>query len=117
MSVDHVIRFYGITDVGRKRDHNEDAHYISDNGHYCILADGMGGRNFGEVAANMTVNLIRERFETYLPESAQAFRRADQKSCADMVRVYLDDWIREINYEVWHKGQTEIQYQIGRAHV
>ena len=51
---DHVTRFYGITDVGKKRDHNEDAFYISEEGHFGILADGMGGRMFGEVAASVT---------------------------------------------------------------
>jgi PPM family protein phosphatase len=111
MSVDHVTRFFGITDVGRKRDHNEDAYYICPRGHYCILADGMGGRNFGEVAANMSVQLLRERFDAYLPASADNFRTADQANCADMMRVILDEWIREINFEVWNKGQQDLRYR------
>lgn len=111
MSVDHVVRFFGITDVGKKRDHNEDNFFINEKGHYCILADGMGGRNFGEVASSMTVELLRERFDSYFPVWGDSFRSMDQSSCADMVRVLLDDWIREINFEVWNKGQLDSQFR------
>lgn len=108
---DHVSRFWGITDVGKKRDHNEDAFHISEKGHYCILADGMGGRNYGEVAAQMTVDLLRRRFDSFLPTSADYLRSVDQTNCADMLRVIVDDWVREINFEVWHKGQTDERYR------
>lgn len=105
------VRFYGITDVGQKRDHNEDAYYYSESDFYAILADGMGGRHFGEVAAGMTVQVIREKFETYFPSSVRQIRRVDQTHCTDMVVCLLDDWIRDANFEVWSKGQREERFR------
>lgn len=38
------MNFYGRTDVGRKRQENEDTFYVSDNDlKLFIVADGMGG--------------------------------------------------------------------------
>jgi serine/threonine protein phosphatase PrpC len=51
---------FGMTDVGRKRKHNEDAYAIDVNEGLFIVADGMGGHAAGEVAARITVETIGE---------------------------------------------------------
>ena len=58
MSLDGKLEFIGVTDVGRKRAHNEDS-IGSDTGlGIAVLADGMGGYRAGEVASAMAVNMI-----------------------------------------------------------
>lgn len=47
------------TDIGRQREHNEDAVAISAELGAGILADGMGGHNAGEVASQMAIDMIR----------------------------------------------------------
>ena len=47
-----------VTDVGIKRDHNEDCVGIDLPSGIAVLADGMGGHNAGEVASSMAVDLI-----------------------------------------------------------
>lgn len=47
-----------ITDVGRVRDHNEDAIGAQPEFGLWVLADGMGGYNAGEVAAGIAVNTV-----------------------------------------------------------
>lgn len=106
-----TIRYYGITDVGRKRDHNEDAYHVAPESNFGLLADGMGGRNFGEVAANMAVDLLREKFETFFPPSYAKLREVDQTHVADMVTCLLDDWVRDVNFRVWQKGQEDDQFR------
>ncbi len=53
-----TLEMIAVTDVGRKRDHNED--YVGTDAQHgiAVLADGMGGHNAGEVASSMAVDLI-----------------------------------------------------------
>ncbi|MBO5407985.1 MAG: Stp1/IreP family PP2C-type Ser/Thr phosphatase [Clostridia bacterium] len=57
---------HGRTDVGQKRDLNEDSFAFEKlkKGYVMIVSDGMGGHNAGEVASAMAVEKIREFCET-----------------------------------------------------
>ena len=52
------VRFSGETNVGMKRDHNEDSFYLPESERLAIVADGMGGHASGEVASRMAVETI-----------------------------------------------------------
>lgn len=57
------MRFYGLTDVGVKRENNEDAISIpleNEGIKLFILADGMGGANAGEKASTLAIETIRD---------------------------------------------------------
>lgn len=57
------LRAAGLTDVGRKRKHNEDSLFLAPlNGLY-VVADGMGGHASGEVASQMAVETMGRFFE------------------------------------------------------
>jgi protein phosphatase len=48
----------GGTDVGRVREHNEDAFHVSSNGRIMVVADGMGGHMAGDVASAIAVETL-----------------------------------------------------------
>jgi PPM family protein phosphatase len=57
------VRFSGDTNVGMKRDHNEDSFYLPVNERLAIVADGMGGHASGEIASRMAVETIVSYFK------------------------------------------------------
>ncbi len=55
-----TLRAFGLTDVGRKRKHNEDAYLVDSERGLFVVADGMGGHAAGEVASRITVESMQE---------------------------------------------------------
>lgn len=51
---------YGASDTGRVRPTNEDCFAVHDDLALCVVADGMGGHNAGEVAARLAVDTVVE---------------------------------------------------------
>lgn len=61
-----LIKTSGITDVGLKREGNEDSYSIDDSLCLYIVADGMGGHLAGEVASKVAVEMIHKSFKKWV---------------------------------------------------
>ncbi|WP_373044848.1 Stp1/IreP family PP2C-type Ser/Thr phosphatase [Vulgatibacter sp.] len=95
------IRCVGQTDVGRRRERNEDAFLIDESLGLFVVADGMGGHAGGDIASRLAVetvgSVLREAAadpsgpfaaEAPLPESPlpDLLRSAVEKGCAAIFR-------------------------------
>jgi protein phosphatase len=54
----NIITGFGKSDIGRRREINEDSFLVDDELGLYIVADGMGGQNAGEVASKMAVEVV-----------------------------------------------------------
>jgi serine/threonine protein phosphatase PrpC len=97
---------YGLTDVGRKRQHNEDAFAVDSELGLYVVADGMGGHAAGEVASQRAVEVVREQLAAgrqvledlgkannaeARAAAAALVETAIQKACAEVYRLAASD--------------------------
>ena len=54
------MKAFGLTHVGRQRQHNEDSFRVEDHARLFMVADGMGGHAAGEIASRIAVESITE---------------------------------------------------------
>ncbi|HEU4394055.1 MAG TPA: protein phosphatase 2C domain-containing protein [Planctomycetota bacterium] len=101
----------GKTDVGRKRHLNEDSFYASDEYGFCVLADGMGGRDFGEVASSLCVSSFNTYFRKHFPETFRGRPWDGKGLMEDLLRVLFDGWVREVNTAVFNFGMVDSRYR------
>jgi protein phosphatase len=54
------MKAFGLSHVGRQRQHNEDSYLVESNARLFLVADGMGGHAAGEIASRIAVDSISE---------------------------------------------------------
>ncbi len=54
------VRAFGLTHVGRQRQHNEDTFLVRDDAGLYLVADGMGGHAAGEIASRIAAESVSE---------------------------------------------------------
>lgn len=64
------VKTSGISDVGLKREGNEDSFSVNDSLRLYVVCDGMGGHLAGEVASQVSVDIINKSFKKWVDEGA-----------------------------------------------
>jgi serine/threonine protein phosphatase PrpC len=75
------MKLYGwsLTDIGRKRDHNEDSHLLDEGLRLFAVADGMGGHQGGDQASKMAVEVLRDELSSSLGDLDETAKRILQE--------------------------------------
>jgi protein phosphatase len=100
------VRFSGATDVGRKRNHNEDAFFLPTDTRLAIVADGMGGHASGEVASSIAVSTIVDHFQRTADMQPITWPyKVDRDLRADVNRMIVG--VKLANLEIFERSQRE----------
>ena len=91
------------TDSGLVRQNNEDALAYDPLTQLCVLADGMGGYNAGEVASGMAVSFIATEMSRWL---SQAGKQANSKE----VRRAMEICVENANHSIFSAAGSNPQY-------
>jgi PPM family protein phosphatase len=105
------ITCFGRTDVGRRRELNEDSLHFSEKDGVCLIADGMGGRDFGEVASSLCVSTLNSHLHKYFPKSLEGRRLAEGGPLVDVIVQAFGGWIRDVNTIVYEFGSLDHRYR------
>jgi serine/threonine protein phosphatase PrpC len=107
MSLKGKLAHVEVTDVGKVRDHNEDAIGARPDIGLWVLADGMGGYNAGEVASGIAVKTIID----LVTEACKREKRGDIESGTGYMRqtIVLRDAIHRANKVINQTAQSQPQ--------
>ena len=102
-------RFFGHSDVGLRRQHNEDAFLADPELGLYVVCDGVGGRAKGEVASKETVDFIWEwlkREEPALRAAAEQMAVHPDGAIGNLTRI-MRQAIQNACYMVHSMGQID----------
>lgn len=96
----------GLTDVGRKREANEDSYLIAEELNLFVVADGMGGHAGGGTASRLAVETIRDTLLKATQNGSNPFDPA-----VDLERSALPERMREAVeaacFNIFHTARRE----------
>jgi len=106
-----LVKSSGISDVGLRRDGNEDSFSVEDSLGLYVVADGMGGHLAGEVASRICIEIINKTFQKWIKDEAseeEIFGRPD--SSLSLEGNYIRSSIRLANRVVYELASEQEQY-------
>ncbi len=101
------LEMYAMTDVGKKRQHNEDYVSTSPAHGIAVLADGMGGYSAGEVASRMAVEIINSTLQANIRQPTVA--RINEQTGYTEESVLVRDAILQANNSIFSTARSKAE--------
>jgi protein phosphatase len=98
-----------LTDVGRSRTHNEDAHYIDAHLRVALLCDGMGGYSAGEVASAIAIETITKGIRDHASPD-RTLGKMDASTGLTHAATYLREQILIANQIIYERAHSDTTY-------
>jgi protein phosphatase len=103
------IRYAAKTDVGMKRNHNEDYFSLIEDEQLFIVADGMGGHASGEVASKLAAETVGEFYQRTKDEEATWPYKMDRS--LSYIENRLVCGIKLANYKIFEAACRDLRYK------
>jgi serine/threonine protein phosphatase PrpC len=100
------LSFWAATDVGRKREHNEDNFLIDKKLSLFAVADGMGGHASGEIASQIAVTDFRNAVEAR-KDLLDAYARHEEGVTTQDILAALENAAQQAGVAIFERGQKE----------
>jgi PPM family protein phosphatase len=100
------LSFWAATDVGKKREANEDNFLVDKKLSLFVVADGMGGHASGEVASQLAVHEFRNAAEAG-KELVEHYAKGDGKVTPPEILSMLEAGIQTAGQTIYQKGVAE----------
>jgi protein phosphatase len=97
---------YGLTDVGRKRPHNEDAYLCDDDLGLYVVADGVGGHAKGEVASAESIEQVQGWIRSGRA-SIEALRQSPSEDALYRARRLVESAVQQACYMVFGLAELD----------
>lgn len=97
----------GITDIGRKRQKNEDSYLVNDKLKLYVVADGMGGHAGGEFASKIAVSTVEEILKGEDKKDAPKDSYLDSSNKDVVFQEKLKEAIARAGSKICHKSVEE----------
>ena len=100
------LSFWAATDVGRKRQHNEDNFLIDKKLSLFAVADGMGGHASGEIASQIAITDFRNAVEAR-KDLLDAYVRRESGVTTQDVLAALENAAQQAGMAIFERGRQE----------
>jgi PPM family protein phosphatase len=107
MDLSGKIEIANVSDVGKRRPHNEDSTLCDLAEGLAILADGMGGYKAGEIASAIAVSTTHKQIIDALQHLSRAGK--DKQSGLSPQAAIVKNAIIAVNSEIYNIAQTDPQ--------
>jgi PPM family protein phosphatase len=97
---------WAVTDVGLKRQCNEDSFLVDSDLQLYIVADGMGGHAGGGTASRMAVETVRKKVVQARRSKAAFNRQASERESGEIMKL-LDDSIRLASEKIYQASSDK----------
>ncbi len=100
------LSFWAATDVGKKREVNEDNFLVDKKLSLFVVADGMGGHASGEVASHLAVNELRNSIDAN-KDVIERYNRGDEAVRPHELLTVMEHGVQTAGQVIYQRGVKE----------
>ncbi len=104
------LQFSGRTDIGMRRDHNEDTFGAIPHNNLFVVADGLGGYAAGEVASKIAVDTVADFYEDMREDSDMTWPSDGDDDLSFEENVFVNA-VLSANQRIFHVAQKYAAFQ------